>query len=84
MVTAQKCVFTQLWSLLFLFFLFIIADKEAVEVMRTNNIAQGPNSGITDGKKLAVTVPAPLTVADVDADEEFTTEIGDKPEMLQF
>jgi hypothetical protein len=67
-----------------LFFLFSNANKKVVDAMRTKSIVKGENSGITEDEKLAVMVPAPLMVADVDAEEEFDIEIEDKRETPQF
>lgn len=65
-------------------FLFSNAKKKVVAAIRIKNIAKGENSGMTIGVKFAVTVPAPLMVADVDAEEESTIEIEGEAEMLQF
>ena len=58
--------------------------SNAVEDIRTRTVTQGENSGITGGKKLAVMVPGPLTVADVDGENESSMEIEGKLELLQF
>ena len=65
-------------------FLFSNVNKKVVDAMRIKSIVKGENSGITVDEKFAVMVPAPLMVADVDAEEEFDIEIEDKRETPQF
>ncbi len=58
-------------------------SKKVVTATKAKSVAQGENSGITIGEKLAVMVPAPLIVMVVDAEDGFNMEIVEEGETLQ-